>query len=57
MTSSLERADHITTAMLSRGYQLDQLRTRYRPLKLGWREGIAFVVVMVAISPVWVTGL
>lgn len=46
VAGTLDKADGITTALIVRGYDLHKPRTCYQPLKLGWRDAAALVVII-----------
>jgi energy-coupling factor transport system permease protein len=52
MAAALDRANGITAAMLSRGFDLDAPRTRYQAAKFTWRDATALVgaAAIIAIS-------
>lgn len=44
-TSALQRSDELSDAMEARGYDPHAKRTRYRKLRFGWRDLVAFLFV------------
>ncbi len=54
VASSFRRAEHISSAMQVRGFQIDQKRNLFKPLRFGWRDGVVLgVATIVTWGALW----